>query len=99
MKIKQTKSVKITRIMLILLPLFCMVAFKAAASGRDKVLIEFKQAPLEQALKKVEDVYNVAFTYDVAIFKNAEKISLAKKERTLNEVLNEVSTLTGLKFK
>ena len=99
MKNKEAKlGRKIMRVMLLVLPVFLFLPFRMIASDNDKAVIEFKQTPLDQAFERIEKVYKVEFTYDPAILKNAEKISLEKRKRTLNEVLNHLSAIAGLKF-
>lgn len=99
MKNKETRlGRKGMRMMPLILPVFLLLPFTVIASDSDKAVIEFRQTPLDQAFEKIEAVYKVEFTYDAAILNNAEKISLAKKKRTLNEVLDQISAVTGLKF-
>lgn len=67
-------------------------------SPGQKAIIEFKQAPIEEVFKKIETTFNVKFTYDPGIVSHDRKIDLLKKERTLTEVLDQVSVRAGLHF-
>ena len=60
------------------------------------VLIGFNNTPLEQVLKKIEKLYEVKFTYSAQFIEAGKKIDLPVKERTLNEVLDHLSSVTGL---
>jgi len=68
------------------------------AFEQEKAVLSFKQASLPAVFKKVEEAYKVNFTYDPAIIKATTLIDLSKKERTLDEILAEVSKQAGLKF-
>jgi TonB-linked SusC/RagA family outer membrane protein len=63
-----------------------------------EVLIGFNKTPLDRALKKIEKLYEVRFTYSAQYIEADKKIDLPTKERTLNEVLDNLSTVTGLHF-
>lgn len=70
----------------------------AWAEINEKAVIEFKEATLPEVLEKIEASYKVSFTYEPTIIQQPGRVSLARKERSLNEVLEKVGELTGLKF-
>lgn len=76
--------------------LLAMLSFKEG--GSQKAVIEFNAVPLEEAFRKIETTFSVTFTYDPEILPATKKISLAKKERSITEVLDHISTMTGLQF-
>lgn len=88
----------IAGMMLMATLMFLLTPFKSVGSDKVKEIIEFNGLPLKQALNKIEMVYKVEFTYDPSIFSTAEKISLIKKKRTLDEVLEHLAGVSGLKF-
>jgi len=79
-------------------PVCLLLPFTASAYDSEKVTIGFRQEPLEKVLQKIEETFKVDFTYDPAILSEAGKINLAKKKRSLNEILGDLSQVTGLKF-
>jgi TonB-linked SusC/RagA family outer membrane protein len=100
MKSKKAKpESRIMRSMSMAFLIFLLLPFTVAASGgQEKAVIEFRQTPLEKVLEKLEDVYQVEFTYDPVILRNAKGISLTKKKRSLDEVLGHLTDVAGLKF-
>ena len=58
----------------------------------------FRDASVEQVIKKVEKIFNVRFTYDPSSVDLKTKIDIPKKERTLKQTLWELSQITGLQF-
>jgi TonB-linked SusC/RagA family outer membrane protein len=62
------------------------------------VVIGFSKTPLEQALKKIEKLYAVKFTYSAQFIETEKTVDMPTRERTLNEVLDNLSTVTGLHF-
>lgn len=58
----------------------------------------FKDASIEQVIKKVEKIFNIRFTYEPSVLSINKKIDLPDRERTLKETLYELSQITGLQF-
>ncbi len=87
-----------TRPGMILLSFTLLLSARVLAFADPKVSFGFRNASLEQVIKKVEKVFDVQFTYDAAIVGQATRIDLPKKERTLEETLHQLSGLTGLRF-
>ncbi len=83
-----------------LLILFCVLVTLSFDTPRveRKAMIEFQQTPIEEAFKKIDSIFDVRFTYDPGIVSPNRKIDLQRKERTLEEVLGQVSAITGLHF-
>jgi TonB-dependent SusC/RagA subfamily outer membrane receptor len=67
-------------------------------AGIDKAMIEFRKTPLKKALEKISEVYRVTFTYDPTVVESGIVVSLERKERTLQEVLDHLSGRAGLSF-
>lgn len=67
-------------------------------AGIDKAMIEFRKTPLKKALEKISEVYKVTFTYDPSVVESGIVVSLERKERTLQEVLDHLSGRAGLSF-
>jgi len=67
-------------------------------AGIDKAMIEFRKTPLKKALEKISEVYKVTFTYDPAVVESGIVVSLERKERTLQEVLDHLAGRAGLSF-
>ena len=80
------------------LSVLLLLSFAAFAFGQEKAVLSFKQTPLQSVLKKVEETYKVNFTYDPSVINKTALINLEKKERTLDEVLSEISKQASLKF-
>ncbi len=95
------RKVLIKRILQSLLQLSAVVllSMQAVAETKiDRAMIEFKKTPLEKALQKVSEVYKVTFTYDPSVVQTGRLIDLERKERTLQEVLDQLSGKAGLSF-
>ncbi|MFC0774931.1 SusC/RagA family TonB-linked outer membrane protein [Terrimonas alba] len=71
---------------------------RSFAFNQTKVNFGFRNTPVEQVIKKVEKLFNIHFTYDPRVIKSGIRIDLPKKERTLEETLQQLSKLTGLEF-
>lgn len=99
-KIVLRKSISICRCFLLL---FCacllMVSTTLQAKSQDKAVIGFDNASLPQVFQKIETAFQVKFFYNPAIINQKEKISLAKKERALPDLLEALEGKTDLKFK
>lgn len=80
-----------------LLALFTLLSMHVLAAY-EKAMIEFKNAPIEKALQKVSEVYKVTFTYDPSITQSGITVDMNRKERTLQEVLDILSTKGRLQF-
>lgn len=81
----------------LLLLTLAFVSFQGIA--RDEgVVIGFRQTPMEDVLKKIEQLYAVKFTYSMQVVELEKKIDLPTKVRTLTEVLDNLSVVTGLQF-
>ena len=63
-----------------------------------KAVVELKQATLAQAFDAIGKSYQVAFTYDPQLTNDASRITLSRRERTLDEVLNLVAKQASLRF-
>lgn len=68
------------------------------AFTKQKAIFGFRNAPVELVIKKVEKLFEVQFTYNETVVKGFVKIDLPKKERTLEETLQQLSKLTGWQF-
>lgn len=80
--------------------LFLTLTFLSAKgmANDEGIVIGFQQTPLENALKKVERLYDVKFTYSQQAIPADKKITLPIRVRTLSEVLDNFSQVTGLQF-
>lgn len=75
------------------------IGIQTALYAREqKAIVELKHAPLVQALETVGKLYQVAFTYNPNLATDQSRINIAKKERTLAEVLDIISAQAGLRF-
>jgi TonB-linked SusC/RagA family outer membrane protein len=90
------RKLPVARPLLFALSLLALLSF--TVSPGQKAVIEFKQTPIEEVFKKIEGTFNVKFTYDPDIVSPDRKIDLLKKERTLTEVLDQISAMAGLHF-
>lgn len=59
--------------------------------------IEFNEVLVSEALHSLEEIYDVRFSYQDHLLKN-KKVTLKKSDRSLNQVLDEISVLTSLNF-
>ena len=59
--------------------------------------VEFNELLLSESLGSIEELYEVRFSYLDQVLKD-KKISLKKADRTLDQVLYEISVLTSLSF-
>jgi hypothetical protein len=59
--------------------------------------IEFNEALVSEALLSLEEIYDVRFSYQDHLLKD-KKVTLKKSDRSLNQVLDEISVLTTLSF-
>src|SRR5687767_11258016 len=66
--------------------------------GLDKAMVEFRKTPLKKALEKIFEEYKVTFTYVPSVVEWGIVVSLERKERTLQEVLDHLSGRAGLSF-
>ena len=62
-----------------------------------KFFINFDQEPLDSAFERIETIFDVRFSYDDASV-SEKNISLPREERSLDQVLLALETLTGLTF-
>ncbi len=96
---RTAKNGRLKKRSVLLLLLICLViSVQVQALPQPKINVGFRNATMEQVIRKVEKLFNVRFTYDPAIITSNTKIDLAKKERTLEETLQQLSHLTGLQF-
>lgn len=86
------------RILQYSLQLLAVVLISLQAMAIDRAMIEFRNTPLEKAFQKISEVYKVTFTYDPLVVQAGLRIDLERKERTLQEVLDQVSGKAGLSF-
>src|SRR5688500_7746928 len=93
---RKYRSLKGSVIVLLLFSLF--LSTQLYANGEIKDSFGFRNASIEQVIKKVEKIFSIQFTYDPAVIAAKTKIDLPKKERTLEETLQQLSGLTGLQF-
>ncbi len=86
--------------LLILLVFFSLFMSKQVYAFADpNESFGFKDASIEQVIKKMEKIFSVTFTYDPSVLSlNSKKIDIPKKQRTLTETLAEISQITGLQF-
>tara|TARA_B100000809_G_scaffold265364_2_gene323982 strand:+ start:527 stop:2836 length:2310 start_codon:yes stop_codon:yes gene_type:complete len=59
--------------------------------------IKFNEALVSEALLSLEEIYDVRFSYQDHLLKD-KKVTLKKIDRSLNQVLDEISVLTSLSF-
>ena len=82
-----------------LIYIFVLMLLPLAASSQEEAFyIEFKDESLANVFTKIEDTYDVLFSYkdnDV----NTKKITLNRKEITLQDLLEAIKELTKLDFK
>lgn len=71
----------------------CMLSY-----GQQKKSIAFREADVATAFKKIESTYQVKFFY-VARTLPVRRITLASKQRSLREVLEELEDASGLQFR
>ena len=75
-----------------------LVSNESFAIAKQKAIFGFQNAPVEEVINKLEKIFEIQFTYNEAVVKGAVKIDLPKKERTLEETLQQLSKLTGWQF-
>lgn len=97
-KNSQNKYGSPKRSVIILLLLSFFLCAQAQAFAETRASFGFRNAPLEEVIKRVGKIFNVQFTYESGIIGKDAKIDLPKKERTLGETLNQLTELTGLRF-
>jgi len=68
-----------------------------AFSQEEAFYIEFKDVSLQDAIKDIENTYDVLFSFKDDYVKN-KNVTLSRKQRNLHEVLNELRTQTNLYF-
>lgn len=71
----------------------CMLSY-----GQQKKSIAFREADVATAFNKIESTYQVKFFY-VARTLPVRRITLASKQRSLREVLEELEDASGLQFR
>jgi len=98
MKNCRVNKLRWLRLQSLLLILFTFHLVSAKAAADPKANFGFQNASLEAVIKKVETLFDVRFTYDATIVAEVNGINLPKKERTLEETLQQLSGLTGLRF-
>jgi len=81
----------------LIINILLILPFLAFSQEEAKFFIDFNNLNLDDAFEKIEDVYDVKFSYKDAII-NDLKITLNNEERTLNELLFEIKNLTQLDF-
>jgi len=59
--------------------------------------VEFSEAKIATVLMFIEETYNVKFSYQDNLI-DTQTITLTRKKRTLDELLNEISTLIKIDF-
>src|SRR5688500_16522742 len=82
---------------------FILILFLIVISFRDIAaeygfVTESRQTPVQLVVKKIEQLYSVKFTYSAQVVEITRKIDLPRKERTLNELINNLTHITGLQF-
>jgi hypothetical protein len=75
-----------------------LLSVHVKASADPKANFGFRNASLEEVIKKVEKLFDVHFAYDAGVVAEVNGIDLPKRERTLEETLEQLSGLTGLRF-
>ncbi len=60
--------------------------------------VQFNEVPVSEALLKLEEIYEVRFSYQDDLVTD-KVITLLPKERTLEDVLNSLETELGIRFK
>lgn len=70
----------------------------ANAGFQQTASVEFRQTPVETVLKKIEEVYKVSFTFGSDVLTASMQVTLPKKDRALDELLEAVSKQVNLKF-
>jgi hypothetical protein len=71
--------------------------YLAFSQEEAKFYIGFDSESLETAFLKIEEVYNVRFSYDDSVITD-KTISLEKEQRALNQLLSEIEIQSSLKF-
>ncbi len=75
-----------------------LINLSAQAHPEQKKTIGLEGVTFEKTIKEIEKVFGVKFTYDASLQALQQRVSLEKKERTLDEVLNELSKKVNVKF-
>ncbi|WP_316747717.1 SusC/RagA family TonB-linked outer membrane protein [Pedobacter gandavensis] len=73
--------------------------FQPPAAAQEKKNLAFKNQTIEQAFRQIEQLYQVKFYYSTVKLNPKEKISFAKKSRSIQDVLTELELKVFLKFK
>ncbi|WP_456424389.1 TonB-dependent receptor domain-containing protein [Lutibacter sp.] len=79
---------------------FCFIWFiPFTVFSQEKAVfsVEFSEAKMATVLMFIEETYNVKFSYQDNLI-NTQTITLTKKKRTLDELLNEISNLIKIDF-
>ena len=74
-----------------------ILPFLAFSQEEAKFLIYINNLNLDDAFEKIEDVYNVRFSYQDEVIDDI-KITLEERERSLTQLLDELKTKTQLDF-
>ena len=74
-----------------------VLPYLAFSQEEAKFYISFNSETLQNAFEKIEDIYDVRFSYYDSILTD-KTISFEKEKRSLNQVLLEIELQTDLKF-
>lgn len=74
-----------------------MIPIVAFSQEKATFSLGFNDEALSEALITIENVYNVRFSYENRLVENSQ-ITLIKRKRTLNMLLDEISVAYNLKF-
>jgi hypothetical protein len=82
-------------ILSILLIVFCMAIINAQSSNPKT---EYHNLKLESVLQDIQIKYNIKFDFDKKIVNTSKRINLKPKNRSLQEILSEIESITNLTF-
>ena len=92
------RTIKIMKITILLLVMSFSQVFAATYAQTATLSISAKNETLESVLKKIEKQTEFLFFYNVADVNKDLVVSIDKQNSSINEVLEEVKSQTGLKY-
>ena len=100
MKTKGTKQMLMRKMIVTVMALLCcqLINLTAQAHPDQKKIIGMEGASFEKTIRAIEKVYDVKFTYNAGLKSLQQSVFLTKKERTLDEVLDEISKKVSVRF-
>lgn len=70
-----------------------------AQTGSEKVTLSFKDIPLKEALKQIEEVSGYMFSYDVTVINLDQKVSMSVRNEELRLALRRMFASTDVDFR